>query len=305
MSTVSPLLPLLIVLDGYAPNLGANAFFTAFFFLSCVVFIIQAIRYRNWWGFTIATTLGTALEGVGYVSRIMLHSDPFSDVGFKLNIVCLTFAPAFLSAGIYLLLKHLCLTFGPQFSRLRPQLYTYIFISCDLLSIILQGAGGALSASAADGSNLLNIGVDVMIAGLSSQVVTLAIFAALAADFFCGVWRHKHELPVATAPLRNSTRFKLFLAFTVVAFLCIFIRCCYRIAELSGGWGNPIMRKEAEFIVLDSVMIMIAALVFNIFHPGLCFDRSNDSLAAPKEKSAGGSEFEMVDSYSAKPNNIV
>jgi hypothetical protein len=37
----------------------------------------------------------------------MLHNDPFSDSGFKLQIVLLTFAPAFFAAGIYLQLKHL------------------------------------------------------------------------------------------------------------------------------------------------------------------------------------------------------
>lgn len=227
----------------------------------------------------------------GYVSRLMLHSNPFSGVGFKLNIVCLTFAPAFLSAGIYLLLKHLCLTFGPSFSRLRPHLYTYIFISCDVLSIVLQGAGGGLSAAATDGSNLLNIGVDVMVAGLSFQVFTLFVFGVLAGDFFFSVWKHRHELPSSTAALRNSKRFKLFLATILVAFLCIFIRCCYRIAELSGGWGNPIMRKEDEFIVLDSVMIMIAALLFNAFHPGLCFDRpTHDMAALEKSNNEGTSE---------------
>lgn len=43
----------------------------------------------------------------GYGGRLMLHNDPFSDSGFKLQIVLLTFAPAFLAAGIYLNLKHL------------------------------------------------------------------------------------------------------------------------------------------------------------------------------------------------------
>lgn len=37
----------------------------------------------------------------------MLHNDPFSDSGFKLQIVLLTLAPAFFAAGIYLQLKHL------------------------------------------------------------------------------------------------------------------------------------------------------------------------------------------------------
>lgn len=298
--------------DGYAPNLGANVFFTVIFALSSVTFLAQGFRWRGWWGFTAATTLGTALEAIGkatlrkrqqfvqqltyksgYIARILLWQNPFSNAGFDMNVVLLTFAPAFFSAGIYLLLKQFCLVFGPQFSRLRPQLYSYIFISCDVLSIILQCAGGALSATASDGDNLLTIGENIMIAGLAFQVFTLLIFAILAGDVFYSMYKHRYELPAHTSSLRASRKFRFFVGATVFTFLCIFIRCCYRIAELQGGWGSTIMRNETEFIILESVyvlhlalvlscarpanvinsMITLAALAFNIFHPGYCFKR--------------------------------
>lgn len=182
-----------------------------------------------------------------------MWNNPFSDVGFKMNVVLLTFAPAFFTAGIYLLLKQFCLTFGPQFSRLRPKFYTYIFISCDVLSIILQGSGGALSAASQDGDDLLDIGENIMIAGLVFQVVTLLVFAVLAADVAYSMYKHRAELPAETAALRATRVFQLFIGATVLSFLCILIRCVYRIAELQGGWGNPIMRNETDFIVLESV----------------------------------------------------
>jgi hypothetical protein len=50
---------------GYAPNLGANAFFVALFAISCLVFCYQARLYRKWLGFSIAMVLGTALESIG------------------------------------------------------------------------------------------------------------------------------------------------------------------------------------------------------------------------------------------------
>jgi len=185
----------------------------------------------------------------------MLSVDPFSATGFKLNIVLLTFAPAFLTAGIYLLLKHLTLSLDPRLSLLKPSLYTPIFVSCDLAAIILQGAGGAISAAAANGTDkeLLDLGVNVMIAGLSSQVVTLAIFAVLAGIFFFRIAGAKDRLEPHAGHLWQATRFRLFIGSAVCAFVLIFIRCAYRIAELKDGWGSPIMRREGEFIVLDSV----------------------------------------------------
>jgi hypothetical protein len=191
----------------------------------------------------------------GYASRLILSNDPFSATGFKLNIVLLTFAPAFLTAGIYLLLKHLTLSLQPGLSPLKPSLYTPIFVSCDILAIILQGAGGALSAAASSGLNkkLLDLGVDVMIAGLSSQVITLAIFAVLASIFFAKCVSNKEGFSPSASHLWQASGFRMFVAAAALAFVFIFIRCSYRIAELKDGWGSPIMRKEAEFVVLDSV----------------------------------------------------
>ncbi|KAI5202379.1 parasitic phase-specific protein PSP-1 [Aureobasidium subglaciale] len=261
---------------GYAPNLGANAFFVALFAISCLVFCYQAHLYRKWLGFSIAMILGTALESIGYASRLILSNDPFSPTGFKLNIVLLTFAPAFLTAGIYLLLKQLAISLAPTLSPLRPALYTPIFVSCDIIAILLQGTGGAISAAAASGTKkkLLDLGVDVMIAGLSSQVITLAIFALLAAIFFVRVAGSKEMLVPSSGHLWQDRGFRCFMASAVAAFLFVFIRCAYRIAELKDGWGSAIMRREDEFIVLDSVMISAAAVLLNVFHPGRCFKRS-------------------------------
>lgn len=60
---------------GYAPNLGANSFFVTLFAISCLVFCYQAHLYRKWLGFSIAMTLGTALESIGmfFASRISLE----------------------------------------------------------------------------------------------------------------------------------------------------------------------------------------------------------------------------------------
>jgi len=92
-----------------------------------------------------------------------------------------------------------------------------------------------------------------MIAGLSSQVITLFIFAVLAAIFFIRCAANKDKLTPAAGHLWQASGFRMFVGAAVVAFILIFVRCAYRIAELKDGWGSPIMRREAEFVVLDSV----------------------------------------------------
>lgn len=47
-----------------------------------------------------------------------------------------------------------------------------------------------------------------------------------------------------------------FLAFAIplgLAFICIFVRCAYRVAELSGGWSGDMMHDEVPFVVFEGV----------------------------------------------------
>ena len=168
-----------------------------------------------------------------------------------MNVILLTVAPAFISAGIYLTLKHAVVLFGRNLSRVPPNWYVYIFIGCDLVSIILQGVGGSISALA-EKKSLLDAGVDVMIAGLVSQVFTLMVFFGLATEYFIRCWKNPGKMNPGTVRLAKSAKFRLFGAALAIAFLAIFVRCCYRVAELYHGWGSEIMRKEEDFIIMDS-----------------------------------------------------
>ncbi|KAF2717358.1 RTA1-domain-containing protein [Polychaeton citri CBS 116435] len=280
---------------GYRPFLSATTLFLIIFALSGIAHQWQGHKTKTWF-FSTAMVLGNLSELLGYVAKLLLWNDPFSDTGFKMSVVLLTFAPAFYAAGIYYTLKHICLTFGSSFSRLRPSWYTYIFISCDVLSIVLQAIGGAV-ASAAEDDKVLKVGDNIMIAGLVTQVAFLLIFAAFVIDYAIAVYRNRQNLNVDTIELRRSMKFRLFIAALVVSYLCILVRCTYRVAELVLGWGpqNYILRDQGLFIGLDSVPCAIATLILNVWHPGWCFPKGQQDVSETEEKkletgSSSGSE---------------
>ena len=278
---------------GYEPNLAATLVFLILFTLSGFAYAFQGVKTKTYF-FTTAMVLGALSETLGYVAKILLHLDPFSDTGFKMSVVLLTFAPAFYAAGIYFTLKHITITFGSSFSRLRPKFYTWIFISCDVFSIILQAIGGAVS-SASSSQTILNVGTNIMIAGLVTQVFTLLVFGILAADYGLRIYTNRNKLNPATASLRQTLRFRLFILALWVAYFGILIRCCYRVAELVGGWtNNPILRSEGLFIGLDSVPVGVAALVLNVWHPGYWFPKETEEAAVAEEKVGDGSSSEEV-----------
>ena len=254
---------------GYYPSLGANAFFSAVFGICCIANVILGIRYKTW-TYMIALGGGCVAECLGYVGRIMLHNNPFDNTGFNIQITCLIIAPAFITAGVYLTLKYLVLTVGRDYSRLRPKFYTWIFILCDLLSLILQGAGGGIAATA-NTQNLQNVGNNLMMAGIAWQVFTLLVFGILVADYSWTAYKGRNSFTQATVNLLSSLKFRLFASSIVLSYLVIFTRCNYRIAEMANGWANPIMQDETDFIVLDGVMVAIATLCLTVFHPGLFF----------------------------------
>src|SRR4051812_21760887 len=90
----------------YRPTVWGNAIFVGVFSAVLLIQIFLGFLYKTW-GFMFAMFLGISLEAVGYVTRIILHTNPFDKDTFILYLIFLTIAPAFLSAGIYLCLSRI------------------------------------------------------------------------------------------------------------------------------------------------------------------------------------------------------
>lgn len=110
----------------YRVSLAANTVFLILFTLSLIGFISVYALTRRGFAFTLAMFIGVAMEIVGYVGRILSWKNPWLENGFLIQIVCLTIAPAFMAAAIYLCLRRIVYAFGPENSRIRPESYTRI-----------------------------------------------------------------------------------------------------------------------------------------------------------------------------------
>lgn len=303
---VSPSCPVTATTYGYYPNLGGNIFFTIIFALCGIAQLYFSLRFRSW-TFAVALIIGTFLEMAGYIGRILMNSNPWDAGAFKLQIVALVLAPSFIAAGIYLTLKHIILNLGSEYSKLKPRLFTWIFIGCDVGSLFLQAAGGGVAASAEDDIDMTTTGNNIIIAGIVFQVATMAVCGVLAVDFSVRVYRRGGGFAAAAAAsggekmvrldeMRGgesgvegaegngvlvqspgtaagegvtARQLKIVVVAEIVAYVTVLIRCIYRIPEMAGGWGNPLMQREDEFLVLDGMMIAIACITLTAFHPGL------------------------------------
>lgn len=257
---------------GYRPSMPVNSFFLALFALCGIANIYLGIRYKTW-AYLAALGLACFTMTLGYAGRILMSINPFNVVGFQIQICCLTLAPAFNSAAIYLILKHLVRQFGREYSRIRPKFYTWIFVTADLGALVLQGAGGGI-ASTADGDNsMMKVGDGLMLAGVSWQVATLVLFCLAGLDFAIRRYRALSNAPLSAKAeaTKQDPKFGAFMAAYLIAFVTLLTRCVYRIVEMQSGWGSSVMRNQILFIILEGVMLSIATLCQTVFHPGFCF----------------------------------
>lgn len=131
---------------------------------------------------------------------------------------------------------------GEKYLFVRPKFYYIILIPCDVVSLALQAAGGAMSSNSS-GSD--KSGVNISLAGLSFQVITLVAFVAVCASFFIKYARDPNRVPLPAG-------FTVFASALTLAVVAIFIRCAYRIDELKQGYSGPEIADEGKFIGLES-----------------------------------------------------
>ncbi|KAI4177292.1 MAG: hypothetical protein LQ348_005848 [Seirophora lacunosa] len=295
--------PLSLAQVHYVPSLGGNAFYLALFALLLLLQLAFGFRFRTW-SFTGSMFGGLVLEVIGYAARVQMHDNPFKSDPFLMYIIVLTIAPCFLAAAIYLSLSRIILVYGESIARFKPRTYTVIFICCDLFSLVLQAIGGAL-ADTADTRSLQQTGIDIMIAGLSFQVVSLTVFMALCADYAWAVSKKGGGLRNSRRSLRAKLpdfpagKFHLFIGAIALATLTIYIRSCFRVAELQEGFNGRLANDQVTFMVLEGAMVATASIALTALHPGFVFGRNwsmkraRAALSGPSAVAKMESEFEM------------
>ncbi|KAL2132392.1 hypothetical protein VTI74DRAFT_3869 [Chaetomium olivicolor] len=251
--------PLEVSILQYRPSQAASGTFIAVFGLSMIVHAYQGVRTRSW-GFMASMLCGCSLEIAGYAGRLVIYDNPFHFGGFLTQIVCITVAPVFFCSAIYVLLSQVINHVDRSLSRFKPEIIYWIFISCDIASLILQAVGGAYSCVGSTKADI-QVGVDISLAGLIFQVITLVIFCALFADYLIACKR-------LSTWKRIGKPVKTLLTFLFLSILLISLRCVYRIVELHEGYFSELFRDEPLFIALESVVMCIAVLCLNFGHPG-------------------------------------
>ncbi|KAJ5372862.1 RTA1 like protein-domain-containing protein [Penicillium concentricum] len=222
------------------------------------IHIYLGFRWKSWW-YMWCMILGCTHEIAGYIGRVLMYYNPWSFVAFILQIICITQAPVFFCAAIYVTLSQTIAYYSPKLARFPPKYLYWVFITSDIISLGLQGAGGGLSASSSGSSQT---GVDIAMVGLILQVIMLCVFLGLSGDFAIRYLRSDGAKNI-------GTRGKLFFGFLLLAVLATLARCIFRADELKEGYtSGSSISNESLFIGLEGVLIVVAVFALCIGHPG-------------------------------------
>lgn len=276
----------------YVPSLEVGIVFVTLFAISTVAHIVQAVRFRMWWLFLTAVFCGVS-EVVGWSARVYSSSHPHSLAPYSIQTSATITGPTPLIAANFVILEYIIKILGARYSRLRPKMYTMLFCLSDVVSLTIQGVGGALAAMAAGNGKDPTTGGNIMLIGIIMQMVAITLFIVFASEF---LFRYTTDRPLkkpADELERHQAlayqhgmdpRMKISLYAMAFSTTCLFIRAVYRTIELTDGWNGRIIATQLYFNVLDGGMVVLAIFTLNIFHPGFLilpiqrrFHQMNDS----------------------------
>ncbi|KAF6747219.1 RTA1-like protein [Ephemerocybe angulata] len=269
----------------YIPSQGAALAMIILWGLSTLLHTGQAIRYKTWFMLPTVVLCGV-METFGWSGRLWSFYDPVIELPYQIQITMTILAPTPLIAATFVLFGRIIGRLGPVYSRLSPRLYAIIFCSCDVISLVVQGLGGGLAASAneKDGRDP-ELGGNLMLGGIIFQLpnstVVIITFSACSGEF---IYRYMARRPVGRRAAHSSlakiedensgrgvltSKLKLMLGALSLSTLLLFIRAIYRTIELFDGWNGRIISTEVYFNVLDGAMVIVAIWLLNFVHPGV------------------------------------
>ncbi|PYH74872.1 RTA1 domain-containing protein [Aspergillus vadensis CBS 113365] len=257
------------VLYEYDPSLAAAVIFAALFILTTGFHFYQRIRshakYFN------PFIVGGVFQVIGYIVRAKAHYDQTSTTLYSIQTLLLLLAPTLYAASIYMVLGRIITFLNAQHLSVIPVKWmTKIFVSGDILSFILQGAGGGIMANGSTSS--MKIGQWVIVVGLCVQLLFFGAFLIASITFHCRINRNPtaesdKTMSPAKFCLPKDWRGLLFACYFVS--VLILIRSVYRLIEFAQGNSGYVISHEVFLYVLDASMMFLVMLTMNLFHPSI------------------------------------
>ncbi|RJE18248.1 RTA1 domain protein [Aspergillus sclerotialis] len=258
----------------YTPSIPAAVVFVVVFALLSIAHLIILIRNRTY--IFIPFFIGLLFECAGYAARIASHFDTEALAPYIVQTLLILIAPPLFAASIYMTLGRILRHLHAEDKSIVPvRFLTKIFVSGDVISFLLQAAGGGYMAAGT--LSAMETGSNIVIGGLAVQLVFFSLFVFVSALFH---WRMKKQpdydsITVSSVPTRwakfitwESVMWALYIACAL-----ILIRSIFRVVEFVEGNDGFIMKREYLLYIFDAVLMALTGFVLVVIYPGFFLGR--------------------------------
>ncbi|KAF7171505.1 hypothetical protein CNMCM5623_003833 [Aspergillus felis] len=245
----------------YDPSMGAAVLFVLLFIGTTGYHIMQMFKSRTW--FFIPFVMGGIFEIIGYIGRAASSKQsPNWTLGpYLVQTLFLLLAPALLAASIYMFLGRIILVLQAESHALMKKKWlTKVFVTGDVLSFFLQGAGGGIQSSGSLES--MKTGEHIIVGGLVIQILFFAFFILTATHFD---WKLK-EYPIRRA-CSPDIPWRKHLNVLYMTSCLIMIRSMFRLIEYIQGNNGYLLHHELYLYIFDSLLMLLTMVTFNVVHP--------------------------------------
>ncbi|CAE7232048.1 unnamed protein product, partial [Rhizoctonia solani] len=220
---------------------------------------------KRWARYMLTVMIGGICYAIGQFMRLPFgdHSD---QLGFYIVMNMFTvLSPCAFIATAYMLLGRLAIHLdADQYLLVKSRIITKLFLTSDIVTLLIQAGGGSMAASASAGK----IGTKIFLIGLIIQLISFCAYMVVYAVF---LHRMKTNRPEECVLPRNSAEFfshwTALAGALIVSCVGILIRSIFRTVENAQGFGGYLATHELYFYVLDTLPLFIAILVFVVTWP--------------------------------------
>ncbi|GAA5893703.1 RTA1 domain-containing protein [Sporobolomyces salmoneus] len=245
----------------YDPSVVLAAVAIGLFGVAFLGHLFWQIRTKAW--YMTPFTIAMAGEAVGYGIRILSARNPTGrGKGLTFYIIQELFiilCPALMAASHYMCFGRLITFVGQRWTPVSSKWVTAIFVTFDVISFCVQGAGGALYSS--DNVSIYPTAKAILLVGFIIQIIAFGIFAIFAIIYQIRVRR-------AGVP---SGQWTTCLCTLYLGTIFILIRGVFRTIEFgtgTGGGEGPLLSVEGWYYGLETLPIILAGYLFVLSYVG-------------------------------------
>ncbi|GAA6039485.1 hypothetical protein JCM8097_009575 [Rhodosporidiobolus ruineniae] len=232
--------------------------------LFAVTWICQcAWMYRRRTWYMMPFLIACLGEAVGYGFRRVSADHPTGRgaglTWYILQELFIILCPALMCASYYMCFGRIITYVGDKWTPVSSKWVTAIFVTQDVVSFVVQGAGGSLYSS--DNTDLYSTAKAVLVVGFCIQIIGLGIFS-----IFAGIYHTRaRRAGVPSGPWTKC----LFTLYAGAVF--VLIRGIFRTVEFGTGRGGGqgyLLSREGYYYGLEGLPIFLACAIFCVSYPG-------------------------------------